>query len=307
MVVWGTHTYQEFADAVDVAYSQIVDWRSNLFMVPSGNSGKHFIENLTKLFTAYAQESAHEPFAFKAAMVMPALVLQKPNSKSKTKDHIACLTRRLSTWENGDIALLLKEGNQIQRHLPTSMGIHKKDDDASLARTFTKLMMEGKVRAALRLLLKNTQASLLSLDEKLSGDDSGKTVKDILEEKHPDAVPAHPEAILTRPEEDSFHPVLFESITDDLIRTCALSTEGAAGPSGVNAMSWRRFCTAFGQKSNDLCSALAAVARRISTEYVDPTPLLAYTACRLIPLNKCPGVRPIGIGEVVGELLGRRL
>ena len=64
-------------------------------------------------------------------------------------------------------------------------------------------------------------------------------------------------------------------------------------------MSWRRFCTAFGQRSNDLCSALAAVARRLCTEYVDPTPLLAYTACRLIPLNKCPGVRPIGIGEVV--------
>ena len=101
-------------------------------------------------------------------------------------------------------------------------------------------------------------------------DESGKTVKDILEEKHPDAAPAHPEAILRRPEEDSFHPVLFENITDDLIRECALSTEGAAGPSGVDAMSWRRFCTAFGQKSNDLCSALAAVGRTICTKYVDP-------------------------------------
>ena len=95
--LWGTCTIQEFSDAIDDAYGQIVHWRPNLFMVPSGNSGKQFIENLTKLFTAYAQESSHESFAIKAAMTMPALLLQKPHSKSKTKDHITCLARRLST------------------------------------------------------------------------------------------------------------------------------------------------------------------------------------------------------------------
>ena len=70
----------------------------------------------------------------------------------------------------------------------------------------------------------------------------------------------------------------------------------------MDAMSWRRFCTAFGQKSNNLCSALAAAARGICSTYVHPTPLIPYTACRLIPLNKCPGVRPIGIGEVVRKI-----
>jgi len=70
-------------------------------------------------------------------------------------------------------------------------------------------------------------------------------------------------------------------------------------------MSWRRFCTAFGQKSNELCSALAAFARRISTTFVDPSSLQAYTACRLIPLDKCPGVRPIGIGEVARRIIGK--
>ena len=100
---------------------------------------------MTKLFTAYVQQSSHEPFTIKAAMTMPALLLQKPHSKSKTKDHITCLTRRLSTWENGDIALLVREGNQIQGHLHSSAGSHEKDNDATLARTFAKLMMEGKV------------------------------------------------------------------------------------------------------------------------------------------------------------------
>ena len=72
-------------------------------------------------------------------------------------------------------------------------------------------------------------------------------------------------------------------------------------------MLWRRFCTAFGMKSNDLCSALAACARRICTTYVDPSSLLPYTACRLIPLDKCSGVCPIGIGEIVRRIIGKAI
>ena len=61
----------------------------------------------------------------------------------------------------------------------------------------------------------------------------------------------------------------------------------------------------FWTKSNDLCTAVAAVAQRISTTFINPSTLVAYTSCRLIPLDKCPGVRPIGIGEVVRRIIGK--
>ena len=38
---------------------------------------------------------------------------------------------------------------------------------------------------------------------------------------------------------------------------------------------------------------------------VDPVGLTAFVACRLIALDKCPGVRPIGVGEVVRRIIGK--
>ena len=86
-----------------------------------------------------------------------------------------------------------------------------------------------------------------------------------------------------------------------------MQTKGAAGRSGLDVMNWRRLCTAFEEKSNDLCSAIAKFAVRICTQYIDPAGLMSYTACRLIPRNKCPGVRPIGIGEVLRRIIGKAI
>ncbi|CAB4003656.1 Hypothetical predicted protein [Paramuricea clavata] len=42
--------------------------------------------------------------------------------------------------------------------------------------------------------------------------------------------------------------------------------------------------------------------------FVDPEAYVeAYVACRLIPLDKCPGVRPIGIGEVIRHIIGKSI
>ena len=192
----------------------------------------------------------------------------------------------------------------IQSHLHSSFGGHPDHDNEKLARTFSKLMMEGRVRAALRLAT-NTHTGLFSLDEMIS-DNSRKTVRDVLEEKHPEPKPAHAETIVSQLNNE-FHPIIFESITPEIIRKCALQTQGAVGPSGVDAMHYRCFCTAFGEKSNDLCSALARFAKRLCTSYVDPAGIMTHTACHLILLNKCPGVRPIGIGDVVRRIIGKAI
>ena len=90
-----------------------------------------------------------------------------------------------------------------------------------------------------------------------------------------------------------------------LVRTCALRTQGGAGPSGVDAAGWRRILTGFHRESVDLCEAGAALGRRVCTEFVDPASLEAFLACRLIPVDKKPGVRPIGVCEVLRRVVGK--
>ena len=38
---------------------------------------------------------------------------------------------------------------------------------------------------------------------------------------------------------------------------------------------------------------------------MDPNTLEAFVACHVIPLDKCPGIRPIGIEEILCRLVGK--
>ena len=94
---------------------------------------------------------------------------------------------------------------------------------------------------------------------------------------------------------------------ESCIRTAAMLTDGAAGPSGVDAQAWRKLCTSFGAASGDLCRSLAAAARRLCTCFVDPRSISAFLACRLIALSKNPGVCPIGIGEAIRRIIAKAI
>ena len=92
---WGNLTGEDFSHVVRSAYSEIVHWRRNVFMVPSGKVGKEFVRELTNLFSAYAHASALEGIAFEAAMVACSLLPQKPYPTSKCSDHISALECRI--------------------------------------------------------------------------------------------------------------------------------------------------------------------------------------------------------------------
>ena len=81
-----------------------------------------------------------------------------------------------------------------------------------------------------------------------------------------------------------------------------MRTRTGYGPSRLDGDGWKRILTSnsFGSDSIDLCIiAIAALGRKLCTENHSTTLLEPLMACRLIPLNKNPGLRPIGIDEVL--------
>ena len=105
-------------------------------------------------------------------MSLPSLVLQKPFRASKSKDHIACIERRMGHWRAGNFEAILEEGRAIQGRL-TRCENRRGDDNA---RRFAELMMKGRLREAMRLL-SGEKGRALPLD---SDADENTTVRDAL-------------------------------------------------------------------------------------------------------------------------------
>jgi len=81
----------------------------------------------------------------------------------------------------------------------------------------------------------------------------------------------------------------------------------------LDADSWKQFlCSrAYGKLPLQLAEAIAGLAKRLCSEQIHPDLLTEFTSCRLIPLDKgadkdgMPGIRPIGIGEVLRRIVGK--
>ena len=160
-------------------------------------------------------------------------------------------------------------------------------------------MSKGNVNGAIKLLSDNMVDGIVPLDDE---------TLEILRQKHPEPKQAEYEVLL--PDEPfEIHPVIFDEIDADTIRQAAVRTKGGSGPSGMDGDGWRRLLTSkqYGQESTDLCKAIARLAKTLCTDVHPEDALQALLACRLIPLNKNPGIRPIGVGEVLRRIIGKSI
>ena len=97
-------------------------------------------------------DTQHEMFLsvnLKTATVLPILLLQKPSKKSKTKDHIKCLERRLANWSNGDLEELVKESRTLQHRLPSNGSSFTKMNSQAVidSNEYVEEYVNSKVRA----------------------------------------------------------------------------------------------------------------------------------------------------------------
>jgi len=288
---------------MDDAYREVVTWRRNIFLLPFGGEGKAFVAEVARLINTFAQNLPGRQYAWSAVVVFGQLLLQKPFSESTVHNHKEALKRRMSLWEEGDLNALLSEAGCIQDHLPKysdggSDGEHVLDGGK-----LAKMVFENKIGTASRYLDANGSGGVLRLDQEMGG---GGTVLDALKDKHPDPRPRTPGALVegefTPPD-----PILYEAITPALVRRVTLRMSGSAGPSGLDSLVWKRMVSVYKEASDALCSSLSLAAKCLCVEDLDPGPLEALLAGRLIPLDKQPGVRPIAVGEVPRRIIGKAI
>ena len=154
---------------------------------------------------------------------------------------------------------------------------------------------------ALKLLSNNMSNGVLPLND---------TTLNQLRQKHPDAKDVSQD-ILLEGEIPEVHPVIFEMIDEEMVKQAAIKTKDGSGPSGMDADGWRRIMASnhYGTVSSDLRKAFAEMIKKLCTYKEDHnngcTSVEAFLACRLIPLDKNPGLRPIGVGEVLRRIAGK--
>ena len=295
--VWANMPLEAFSNIIDSTYDEITTkFRKNLFKVPTGKAGKDFIEELRFWMHEFNIKTKLNGIALKTFMILPTLLLQKPSSKSKAKEHSASLTRRLMQWKNGDIHDLLNEVRYIQRKLPSSS---RKRSSEDVARIFSRLVMEGKLSAALKVLDEESSNRVLQCT---------KEVLNELKLKHPTAAEIEDNSLLSGPVQN-IPSCFFDGIDEHAIFNAASRTKGAAGPSGMDAELYRKtLCSkSFGNKPKSLREEIALFTRNLATQTYHPQLMESYVSCRLIALDKNPGVRPIGVGEVLRRIVGKTI
>ena len=127
-----------------------------------------------------------------------------------------------------------------------------------------------------------------------------------LEQKHPETEPIADNGLLYGPIEH-IPSFFFDNINETTILKAVLNTKGSAGPSGRDAELYRRLLASktFSNAGKEMREEIAILIKNLLTKSYHPCLLEPLLASRLIPLNKNPGVRPIGVGEVLRRIIGK--
>lgn len=174
---WGVYSAIEMTTKINAAYERIVFWKKNLLKLPTCSAAKLVVAEMTRLLNEWNDCGRLEHVAMRALMIMPALLMQKPSKKSKTKDHIKYLEDRFCKWKDGDIDVLLREGESIQSNLVFTSNRKKGGDDVMKQnKLFSKHALQGNNSIALRILEDSDGGGVL--------EDTPETLQ-LLKEKHP--------------------------------------------------------------------------------------------------------------------------
>ena len=219
-------------------------------------------------------------------------MLQKPALKSKAKVNSQYLSARLEMWRAGDLGGLMTQSREIQKRARKELASRT----TNTIKRFSQLMFQGNVSQATRLI--DNDDAVVGVHQVTTD------IIQTLEDKHPKLTKRSGKPVVPVIPVES---VIYEQIDGKTIQDSAKTTFGSGGPTLMDADGWKHIlCSKSYGKCNDiLVQSIADMTKRLCTETISSVSLKELLSCRLIPLNKNPGVRPIGVGEVLRRIIGK--
>ena len=179
------------------------------------------------------------------------------------------------------------------------------EENKAVARSFQETVLSGKLRQSVRRSTDREGGGCLLPDDQCTK--IGRPIVEFLREEHPDmCVPPveNPTGAAFEEYKEVLETVPIDFTEDDVTRV-ASKFSGTAGTMGAEAIELRNCLLRFGCASEEL---RVVVARLIDWMANSSPPWDAYRAlmaCRLVALDKWPGVRPVGIGDTLHQALAK--
>ena len=167
----------------------------------------------------------------------------------------------------GNIIDIIQEARTIQNRFRNSTSKKRTHEDS--ARSFAKLMWEGKINAALKMLSKDYENGVLQPDEK--------ALKD-LKLKHSAPAEVNKDSLLHGPM-NKIPNCYFDEIDEMMIGKAVSLTKGSGGPSHVDADQFRHMLLSkkFKTEGKNLREQIALLSRNLASKFVDPFSIKGLT------------------------------
>ncbi|KAF6214349.1 hypothetical protein GE061_009089 [Apolygus lucorum] len=275
-------------------WQRIATLQGKQYPIPQGNVGRKFVEMLTAEIMGVVNGSHTSERIF----VFCASVLQREHLVKSPSDIKRSVCKRMELWGDGKFDEVVQEAVRCDKKLKRKT--HLMPNQQQRARLMTRLVSCGRLRDATRWATERGGGGVLMPEQMVS---EGKTVRDVLEEKHtPQKLPAA-EMFMS----DDLPFMMEANVTSGHIESAAHKLKGSAGPSGTDAEQWRNLLLRYGGHSGRLRDAVAALTRMLANSIVEWDVIKALLARRGVALDKRPGVRPIGVGEVLQRICAKTM
>ena len=298
----GTHLQGGFSDDAlwQRRWRRMAQIATTRYQAPAGRVGRRFIATLTSEFRGVRERRWNS----ERPLVFVATVLQTTQGVRRAKDIRSRLAQRMDLWDQGHFKALVDdaEGEVLSRQ-PSS----RPPDAEARARSFNARVLSGRLRSAVRTLTNRSGGGVRQPDDLCTK--SGRPVWQVLQEKHPalrDPTSVGDEDGAFEPYPDLPAPIPV-CVTQDDVEAISPRLAGAAGPGGTDAVDLANWLLRFGRESEALREEMAAWTNWLANTSPPWAAYRAVMANRLVALDKQPGTRPVGIGEVYRRLWAKCL